>query len=386
MSKRSPVLAVRALAASAALAVGVAGCSLIPVPHHAGRPIGGSVPPASALVVILDSRSAQDRAEFRSVVVQTAQAGEHLIVVSDAGTTLGSFTSPGPPRIVGPDFPVPPSGAATSFQRATYRKSLSRARSILLRDQNRLRIREQRSLLAWADGAVATALSAAQRQATTPGALAPAITEAVADVAQLQQTGVGRGSRRVLGIIGADGFGQSPAPLQASLAGMTVAVTGVPDSTDDAAWQADLLEAGAGSAFVFTPASAGSAAGVVQAGLNGRGIVMLSVAGLNYGPAQYTLPRTATPSLLKLLRLLSVTYPDATATINGYTDNIPVPGGNLSLSWKRARQVLVWLTDRGVSSSRLQAIGHGAADPVAPNQPGGQPLNRRVVIIISPDG
>lgn len=91
------------------------------------------------------------------------------------------------------------------------------------------------------------------------------------------------------------------------------------------------------------------------------------------------------PSLRHLLRLLAVSYPGASATIDGYTDNIAVPGGNLTLSWKRAVAVLNWLVRHGIAADRLQAIGHGSADPLAPNRPGGQPLNRRVVVIITPD-
>src|ERR1035441_9621650 len=80
----------------------------------------------------------------------------------------------------------------------------------------------------------------------------------------------------------------------------------------------------------------------------------------------------------------SGTYPQSTASINGYTDNLPVPGGNLQLSQRRAQAVEAWLVAHGVAASRLQAIGYGDANPFAPNTPSGQPLNRRVVVIIDP--
>jgi flagellar motor protein MotB len=35
-------------------------------------------------------------------------------------------------------------------------------------------------------------------------------------------------------------------------------------------------------------------------------------------------------------------------------------------------------------ADRLQTYGYGDADPVAPNTPAGQPLNRRVDVIIDP--
>lgn len=43
-----------------------------------------------------------------------------------------------------------------------------------------------------------------------------------------------------------------------------------------------------------------------------------------------------------------------------------------------------WLVAHGVPASRLQAYGYGDAGPVAPNTPAGQPLNRRVDVIIDP--
>jgi outer membrane protein OmpA-like peptidoglycan-associated protein len=43
-----------------------------------------------------------------------------------------------------------------------------------------------------------------------------------------------------------------------------------------------------------------------------------------------------------------------------------------------------WLVDHGVAAGRLQAFGYGDTDPVAPNTPNGQPLNRRVVVVIDP--
>jgi outer membrane protein OmpA-like peptidoglycan-associated protein len=188
-------------------------------------------------------------------------------------------------------------------------------------------------------------------------------------------------AREVIAIVG---DGSSPPRLFASLDGMTAVVTGVPDALQDAAWQADLLQGGASRVFVLDQADETGLSALVADGLNGAGDLTFPLARVHYGPAQYALSPGARPALRRLLDLLSVSYPDATATINGYTDSIPTPGGNLALSWHRAAAVLAWLTHRGISASRLQAVGHGSADPVAPNRPGGQPLNRRVIVIITP--
>lgn len=373
----------RVLAATTILILGICGCELLHPPQRAGSRLAAPMGRAAVLVLILDPASAQDRADFRSLVVATARAGEHLIVISAADdATLGSFTAPAAPVMTGPVFPeLPP--AATSFQQATYRRNLARARAARRHDLDMLRNLQLGGLRAWANGAVAAALSAAARHTARPGGLAQAVTEAVATVSALQQTGIVFGPRKVIAIIGA-GHGQAPPQLPASLDGLTVVVTDVPDAAQDPAWQADLLQAGASRAFALTAATDGLLPGEVSSSLDGRAVIAFQLARIRYRPAQFELPPTAGPALREALRLLTVTYPGAIASINGYTDDVAVRGGNLALSWRRARAVLIWLIRHGVAAGRLQAIGHGSSDPVAPNQPGGQPLNRRLVIIISP--
>jgi OmpA-OmpF porin, OOP family len=48
------------------------------------------------------------------------------------------------------------------------------------------------------------------------------------------------------------------------------------------------------------------------------------------------------------------------------------------------KQIEQWLVARGVPADRIQAFGYGDTDPVAPDTPAGQPLNRRVVVVIDP--
>lgn len=110
----------------------------------------------------------------------------------------------------------------------------------------------------------------------------------------------------------------------------------------------------------------------------------MTVAHTGFRPGSSALTGAANPTLWALLRLLMVTYPRGTATISGYTDASPAPGGNIRLSSQRAEAIANWLIAHGVAAHRLQTFGFGDADPVAPNLPGGQPLNRRVVIVIDP--
>jgi len=376
------------MAVSGLMATSVAGCHLLPVQRRPGTRIVLPSEPAAALVVIVDAASARARAQLQSLVKSTARPGEHLIVLSTAGgALLGTFTAPAGLATTGPALPAPPPHNATSFQKAAFRKSLRHVRQVLGRDRMLLRIRQQRDLRGWANRSAAAALAAARRHASglagRPG-LALAVARAVTDILGLQQTGVALGLRKVVAIIGPASDDASPPRLRASLDGVTVAVADGPDNLDVAAWQSDLLGAGASRVFALTSATGSQLVEVVTRGLDGKDGIAVPLTDIRYGPAQYRLPAAALPPLRTLRGLLAVAYPRSSATINGYTDNIAVRGGNLALSWRRADVVLQWLVAHGIAAARLQAVGYGAADPLAPNRPGGQPLNRRVVIIITP--
>lgn len=89
----------------------------------------------------------------------------------------------------------------------------------------------------------------------------------------------------------------------------------------------------------------------------------------------------------------SVLYGQPNAiSVRGYTDNVPVTGGpwysNFMLSAARATTVVLRLmsTD-GIADSRLLVEGFGPTHPVASNAtPEGQAKNRRVDIVILPEG
>lgn len=89
----------------------------------------------------------------------------------------------------------------------------------------------------------------------------------------------------------------------------------------------------------------------------------------------------------------SVLRPQPNAmSVRGYTDNEPVTGGpwysNFMLSAARATTVVLRLmsTD-GITAGRLMVEGFGPTHPVASNStPAGQAENRRVDIVILPEG
>lgn len=80
-------------------------------------------------------------------------------------------------------------------------------------------------------------------------------------------------------------------------------------------------------------------------------------------------------------------YPGAKIRLDGYTDSIGTDEYNMKLSERRATAVMNYLIkEAGVDSSRITAIGHGEADPVADNKtPEGRAKNRRVEISILSD-
>jgi outer membrane protein OmpA-like peptidoglycan-associated protein len=211
-----------------------------------------------------------------------------------------------------------------------------------------------------------------------------ALAEAAADLSSLRQSGDGSATREVIAVIS---VGTSAAPYApsglVSLQGSTVVVDDFPGTgAQETAWQAALDQAGASRTVILTPATSDQLGATVRQGL--AGAVTDTLTSVLFGLGQYTLQPAALPQLGRLLHLLTVTYPDATASIDGYTDDLPAPGGNLHLSQQRAETVLNWLVANNVAASRLQAVGDGDTDPVAPNGPSGQPLNRRVVVIIDP--
>ncbi len=174
----------------------------------------------------------------------------------------------------------------------------------------------------------------------------------------------------------------APVP-PAGLLGSTVVVADFPPSdSEEAAWRASLMQAGAAGVTLLTTATDDQLTRLVREALDGA--ITDTLTSVLFGLGQYSLSAAALPQLEKLLTLLTVEYPDATATIIGYTDDLPAPGGNQRLSQLRAQAVADWLIAHAVAGSRLEVFGAGDTDPVAPNTPTGQPLDRRVDVIIDP--
>ena len=101
---------------------------------------------------------------------------------------------------------------------------------------------------------------------------------------------------------------------------------------------------------------------------------------------QATLRADADPVIGELADLLLGEYPEAPATITGFTDSTGGRAYNLDLSRRRAEAVASALVAEGVSSARLTVAGRGASDFVASNETAaGRAANRRTEIALSLD-
>ena len=80
-------------------------------------------------------------------------------------------------------------------------------------------------------------------------------------------------------------------------------------------------------------------------------------------------------------------YPGAKIRLDGYTDYIGTDAYNIKLSERRAAAVRDYLIkEAGVDNSKITAVGHGKADPVADNKTAeGRAKNRRVEVSILSD-
>lgn len=96
-----------------------------------------------------------------------------------------------------------------------------------------------------------------------------------------------------------------------------------------------------------------------------------------------TLKSSSDIELHKLRRLLAEN-PTLKIRIDGHTDNIGSPQYNKELSHRRAKAVVTWLINHGISSNRLSSKGYGQEVPLASNddEEEGRELNRRTEFVI----
>lgn len=102
------------------------------------------------------------------------------------------------------------------------------------------------------------------------------------------------------------------------------------------------------------------------------------VINFNSGKASFT---SETYAALESIESILKEYPKARFNINGYTDSVGAESSNQLLSEERALAVKVYFIEKGITATRLNAVGYGEANPIATNNtPEGRKINRRVEI------
>lgn len=383
--KASTRLSVRLLLLVYILIPGISSCGF-PASHmQRFRTLFLPATPASVLVVIADPNSASGIRTTGALIAASARPGERVVILNArGGAILASSRAPTTPGLRMPPPPPPLPSHPTSFQRARHQQASRQYRNIVRDARALLLAKQHQQVVRWAGAMAASVAAHPGLQRANTVSISVDLGVAVSVLSSLRQAGARYGVPTVIVIIRSGMLNARPTPTPpASLQSSTVVVddfSGTPD--EEAAWQANLVQGGASRAVVLTPATCDQLAAIVRQGLDGATTDTLT--SVLFGLGQYRLQAAALPQLHYLLRLLAVEFPRSTATINGYTDNLPVAGGNVLLSRRRAQAVEAWLIAHGITAGRLQAFGYGDTDPVAPNTTSGQPLNRRVVAVIDP--
>jgi len=342
---------------------------------------------ASVLFLLISQHYAAAMHATEAFVEASVRPGERIVILStQGGGLLASSVAPRSPSVGVPAPPPPLSSQPTAYQEARHSQALQRYRNTVRRARAVLQSRQQQALSAWAKSTVAEAFTRPILQSVGNLSINQDLGVVAADQSSLRQAGWGDDAVTVIAIAGIPGDIAGSAPtLPTGLRGSTVIVDDFPGSIgEECDWQASLLASGASRVVLLTPATDDQMAAVLDESLDDA--VTDTLTSVLFGLDQYEIRPAALPQLLRLLYLLTVTYPQAPVTIDGYTDSLPaaMPGGNLQLSRLRADQIEQWLIAHEVAPDRIQAFGYGDTDPVAPNTPAGQPLNRRVVVVIDP--
>jgi len=103
--------------------------------------------------------------------------------------------------------------------------------------------------------------------------------------------------------------------------------------------------------------------------------------GVHFETSSATIDPDSFPRLDRVVEYLEH-KPDARIRISGHTDNVGDPRRNQRLSERRARAVREYLVSKGIEGSRIEAVGYGDTQPLAPNDSEeGRARNRRIEAI-----
>lgn len=110
----------------------------------------------------------------------------------------------------------------------------------------------------------------------------------------------------------------------------------------------------------------------------GRFEVLSQTGHIYFRTASARLQEDSFPLLLSVVDIVR-RCPQLNITIAGYTDSDGAAETNQILSEARARSVMEYLVEGGISQTQLSSVGHGEENPVAPNDSQrNKSLNRRI--------
>jgi chemotaxis protein MotB len=108
-----------------------------------------------------------------------------------------------------------------------------------------------------------------------------------------------------------------------------------------------------------------------------------------FAPGKHKLSSEGLKSLATVIKVLNEKYSETKISVEGHTDSDPIVKSkkfykdNYQLSAERARSVLLYLEQNGISSSRLHGAFYGSNQPRASNKSSsGKKKNRRVEIVL----
>jgi len=114
-----------------------------------------------------------------------------------------------------------------------------------------------------------------------------------------------------------------------------------------------------------------------------RGVILSLSSGILFDVNKSVLKPPAREALAKLTGILLM-LPGMNLRVEGYTDSTGAEETNRKLSAERARSVVQYMKEQGLSESRMKFEGYGPANPVAPNDTAdGRARNRRVEVVIA---
>lgn len=140
----------------------------------------------------------------------------------------------------------------------------------------------------------------------------------------------------------------------------------------------------AAQAPAFDGDSGGGSGGSTRGNRSGRGEIFVVAGDVLFDSGQATLKSSAKKELDGIANRIKSEHNGQRVRVEGYTDTDPIRkskwGSNEALSEARAEAVRNYLVSKGISSSRVSAVGMGAAKPKATKKD-----SRRVEIVVVGD-